>query len=506
MNDRARLRELMLWCLPGLVLGFVLRALLASAMPFAYVQHDSYRLLVGGAEWVMSLDQDVFGDNVPFLVPALYRLAQSAPIPALTTIQLGQHALGLIQIVLAGALVRFWLPRWKWWIVPVTLVFAVHPSFLWYEHTVMLEAVYVFAIMLVAVTGTWLLRRPSLAATACACGAVALVAFTRPEGKLFVAFGALALVVAFWKDWRRLGLGVAMFGATLVLIKMGTVPGESGLLLYSSVLHLSPETPQSHPSLAPAVSAMRGAAIEAARQGPAFVSRSQREALTEVMMKFVAEHPGEGGADAPTKRMNRIALSVAIETCLRSPFALPMLAINKFRDSADDLANGKFTESWLHERQLSRLRSGWRFIDPIADRLYGRRFGDVEEFVAFAKAAFPPERVRWFVSLHEEWGGLYHKRMPDTRYPARELRGLPLFYLVSIAGMLIAVIRSSPARRFHLCWVAMLVGLWFVVMLTANERARFRMGFEPFIFLYAFVACDGAVALAEGAWRRASKR
>lgn len=502
MSRSARVRELLLWCVPALALGLVLRAMMSAAMPFAYVQHDSYRLLLSGAEWLVPGAEESLGENVPFLVPALYRFARSGPLPALMSIQLAQHALGLIQIVLAGVLVRCWLPRWKWWIIPATLVIAAHPSFLWYEHTVMLEAAYVFAVMLLAVAGTWLLRRPSLGAAASLCAAVVLIAFTRPEGKLFAAFGALALVVAFWKDWRRLAAGAAMFGGAVFAITSGTVPGESGLLLYSSVLHLSPQTPRKHPGVAPYVATLRGEAIDAAKRGPAFVSRPQRQALNDALMKFVAGHPGAGRGDSDVKRMNSVAKALAFEACMRAPLALPGLAMDKFRESAGDLANGKLTESWLHERQLSRLRSGWRYIEQIDVALYGRDFSDADAMQAFVKEAFPPDRVRWFGWLHDEWRDLYDLHFPDSRFGGEKLPGLPLFYLLPLAGMIAAVAWPLVSRRFHVCWVPMIAGLWFVIMLTANERSRFRMGFEPFIFLYPFVAFDCAASLALRARKR----
>jgi len=500
MTWGARLRELLLWCLPGLVVGLVLRVLLIKAIPFAYVQHDSFRLLAGGAEWLLPMDRIAFGDNVPCLVPALFRLAQHGPLPALKTIAIAQHALGLIQIVLVGLLVRFWLPRWKWWIVPATLVFAAHPSFLWYEHAVMLEAVYVFAIVVLAVAGTWLLRRPSLGAAVGLCAALVLVAFTRPEGKLFIAFGGLALIVAFWKSWRPLAAAAAMFAATLGIIAWGTVAGESGLLLYSSVLHLSPETPRSHPGVAPYVAELRRTAIEEAVKAPAFVSRPQRVALSDALMKFVAAHPDAGRGAKPADRMNHIAKSLAMEICLSKPLSLPALAMLKFRDSADDLANGRFSKSWLHERQIDRIRSGWRFIQPIDVQLYGRGFAHVDELSKYVRESCHPERVEWFGELHEEWRDLYELRMDDTDFAESEVHGLPWFYFLPISGMLIGMLWLTPARRFHVCWATVLAGIWFIVMLTANERARFRMGFEPFIFLYPFVTFDWLAGRAQSGW------
>ncbi len=491
------------WCVPGLIAGLALRVWMAWAMPFAYMQHDSFRLVVTGAEWLTAADRDAFGENVPFLIPALYRLALAGPLPGLVTIQLVQHTLGLIQIALAGALVRLWLPRWKWWIVPVTLVFAIHPSFLWFEHTVMLETIYVFAVICLALAGTWLLQRPSLAAARACCAATAFVAFTRPEGKLFVAFGAVALAVTFWKNWRQLAAAAGMFAITLAGISYGTVSGECGVLLYSSVLHLSPEVSRHYPEVSPCVTKLRREAIEAATRGPAFVSRPQRRELDEVLTRYVQEHPGAGGEGSDDERMNRIAKALAYETCLSAPFSLPGLALDKFRDSSDDLAHGKFTESWLHDRQISRLHANWRYVQLLDRDLYGRNLATLDEVAALVKAEFPPARMNWFCELHEEWRDLYKARFRDRKYADRELHGLSLFYLLTIAGWIAAVMRPLPARRFHACWIAMLAGLWFIVMLTANERARFRMGFEPFLFLYPFVAFDGVVALVQQVRQRA---
>lgn len=506
MTRMARLRELLLWCTPALVLGFVLRLLLATAMPFAYMQHDSYRLLLSGTEWLLPVNIETYGENVPFLVPALYRLTRLGPLPALMTIQLAQHALGLIQIVLAGALVRWWLPRWQWWIVPATLIFAAHPSFLWYEHTVMLEAVYVFAIVLLATAGTWLVRVRSLAAAGLLCASVALVAFTRPEGKLFAVFGAAVMVAAFWKDWQRLTKSAVIFAATLGVIALGTERGESGLLLYSSVLHLSPEISERYPGAAPYVAALRTEAIESAQREPAFVSRPQRIALETALMKFVTEHPEAGTGKTNAMRMQNVAKTLAREACLRAPLALPKLTMQKFRDSAGELAHGKLSKSWLHDRQIEKLRSGWRFLAPIDVPLYGRDFTDADALATFVQDHFRPESVRWFGWLHEEWRDLYDLHLPDTQFPNSKLPGLPLFYFLPLSGALAAVFCANPARRFHVCWVTMLAGLWFIIMLTANERARFRMGFEPFIFLYPFITFDHAVALAQRMWRQARGR
>lgn len=505
MSRAAKLRQLLLWCLPALLAGLVLRILLATAMPYAYVQHDSIRLLVAGASWLPPDDVDVMSNNVPFLVPALFKAAQHGPIPALITIELLQHVLGLVQIFLVGFLVRCWFERWKWWIIPATLIAAIHPSYLWFEHTVMLETIYVFATVCVAVAGTWLLRHPSLPAAAALCGATFFVAITRPEGKLFVAFATVGVVVAFWREWKRLAGALGMAGGTAAVIALTVVPGESGLLLYSSVIHLTPEVSGRYPEAAPYVAPFRVEAIEAATKGPAFVSRAQREALSERLTKFIADHPGAGHGSTPAERMNCVAKAMAIEACLRAPGALLPLSIAKFRATADEVASGKFTESWLQDRQIDRLRNSLHYLGPAVEPLYGRRFADLSEAAAFVKVEYPAQKVAWFCSLHDGWSSLYSRRLPSTRYPAGSLPGLPKFYFLPVLGMIAVVVRTNPARSFHACWLPMLAGLWFVVMLSANERPRFRMVFEPFLFLYPFAALDAGAALAARRWRRGHK-
>lgn len=96
----------------------------------------------------------------------------------------------------------------------------------------------------------------------------------------------------------------------------------------------------------------------------------------------------------------------------------------------------KFTESWLHERQISRLRAGWRHVQLLDRELYGREFATTEEVAAFVKAESPPAQMSWFCELHEEWRDLYKSRLRHRKYADRELRRRrqPMRSAVSAAG------------------------------------------------------------------------
>jgi len=91
-------------------------------------------------------------------------------------------------------------------------------------------------------------------------------------------------------------------------------------------------------------------------------------------------------------------------------------------------------------------------------------------------------------------------RLPDTAYPNPDVPkfpivqpGVPLYFLGATAGVLLAMLVPGPIRRFHIAWGLALFGYFFVIMLTANVRPRFRFVFEPFWFLYIAMLGDFAL-------------
>ena len=479
--------RVLVWCLPALAIGLVLRVLLAWGLPFAYMQHDSFKLLFGDAGF---WEEDPgLASNTTFLVPWLDDLAARSGLPGLVAIELGQHLLGLAAIFAIGGLVWLTFHQGRWFIVPGTLIAAAHPALLWYEHTVMAEPVYLFSVIMLAFAGAVFVRFRNWPGCIALCAALYLTAIARPEGWMFLGFGGLVIVLtADFSKWRRTIGFVALFAATAVAARVSSATHESGLLLYSSILHLSPETSRRVPETAPFVRELRADAIAAARIGPAFVSREQRRSLAASFEKFVGEHPQPGGGSA-TEQADRVARTLALETCLHAWWRLPALALQKFRASASEPPAGEFSEAWLIERQWRRLRNGWEWMSRNAHQLYGRPFATLEEYGEFIRSNYRASQVRWFESWSGVWNSIYEPKLRATRFPNHKLEGLPFIYLLALAGM-IATLAAGRLRSFHLAWITMLLGLWFVIMVTANERARFRLVFEPFIFLYLLALAD----------------
>jgi hypothetical protein len=100
--------------------------------------------------------------------------------------------------------------------------------------------------------------------------------------------------------------------------------------------------------------------------------------------------------------------------------------------------------------------------------------------------------VPWFNDLSAKWlEAVNAYRLPDEiypnpQYPAFQIThyGVPIYFLVAAAGVIAVMLVPGPLRRFHVAWGLTLFGYFFVIMLTANVRPRFRIVFEPFWFLY----------------------
>jgi hypothetical protein len=109
----ARLGELLLWCLPALLLGGALRLLLEAGMPYGYIQFDTQDFLLTPFK-LLAEHHYVIDSKKAFFTPTFFTIPFLLHIPALLFIPIAQHLLGLIEVVIAGALIRMWMPVWRW--------------------------------------------------------------------------------------------------------------------------------------------------------------------------------------------------------------------------------------------------------------------------------------------------------------------------------------------------------------------------------------------------------
>ena len=193
-------RELLLWCLPALLLGAIARAALTIHFPYGYFQGDTPDFLVTAERLVRHHTLVIHGKKA-FLAPICFAVPFVLHVPALIVIPIVQHLAGLAATLLAGGLVRCWFRLWRWFIVPVTTLYTLNPALLWYEHALLAECHYLFCVTALALAGTLLVRRPTLRRFIWLIAALFFTAGSRPEGKLFVAFGLGVVALAYLGDW-----------------------------------------------------------------------------------------------------------------------------------------------------------------------------------------------------------------------------------------------------------------------------------------------------------------
>jgi hypothetical protein len=249
MSDRLRsfwsrhpvLREAILWAIPALIFGAVLRLLLLHYSPYAYWGSDSrsyysfaHKLLTEG---YISLDE-----KRRFFYPIMMVPVSLLPGPTLKSLALFQHGLGLLSLIPLAYVVRKTLVHWRLWVVPVTVLYAGHPVILWYEHELLGETVF-FAALLWAFAGwvAWVSearRERALRLFWWFFVPLAIFLITKPSGRFIWPGIALALLIVMaWRrlDWRRW----AALGALVVLTLFVGSKKQGAWLFYVATFPLT---------------------------------------------------------------------------------------------------------------------------------------------------------------------------------------------------------------------------------------------------------------------------
>jgi len=490
-------REWLLWCLPALLVGVLLRGVLTAQLPYAIYHDDSGDLLTTPQILLTQHHWEIHAKKT-YLVPTFYTVLALCKIPILLAVPLIQHLLGLLLILMVGGLVRLWFAWWRWFIIPVTLIVAVDPYVLWYEHLLMAESPMLFCTVLVGVAGTLYALRQSLERFIFLCCSLVLAAGARPEGKLFFAFAVfLALLVHASRirtDWRRLAI-LLVLGVAMHLV---TKTAQAGLLLYTSVARLTPSNLKCAPDFEPYIAPIRAKLQERWDRELAMPKVADRRLIAGAVEDYLKTH--KSLAHQALKRgANDFCLRIASETCRRNFFKLPYYAYQKFRSTMREAPAGLLDAEWIFERQPASYAGNQRvtFGDAegrgISREITGREMTDEADYDAFLREKY--REIPWFNSFSGAWSKAMNSvRFPDELRPsgARTLRipRLPVYFVAAGAGVILMLFRRGPLQRFHIAWGLYLIGFFYVIILTANVRARFRFAFEPFWFIYIFLILD----------------
>ncbi len=483
-------------CLPAALAAVALRCWLMAQMPYAFVHNDTPSIVETAGDL---LSRGAFGidSKKTFLAPLLYCVPALLHIPVLSFIAVIQHLLGIASVFLGGLLVYAWFRFWRWLLVPTTLLLALDPVLLWYEHVALPETYAIFGILLVALAATAFYRVPNRFTFAGLLLAVFLMAGTRPEGRLFALFAVVLIIRVFWGNWRTLRLGLVISLAWTAAIFAITRTHQSGLLLLTSLVHLAP----AHLSFSPGVAEALAPLSEQARADWAKPNPPKLVALRKEVSRRIETLTGSRDQVDPVCRR------AGLEIALRNLGALPGLALRKFVIAHRELPSSDFN-SYAVEGQLDALYGNGDEQKNLHDAhlLWGREFSSEADARAFLESNYRPipndALTHWLHAfIAAGLASIAPLQLPGAAAKDVAISGLPWLYTCALLGLLALAFRDSRPLNFHQLWGAFLLGLWLLIMVTANIRARFRVIFEPFWILYALALLDSLLILA-GRFRR----
>lgn len=481
--------------MPALLLGLALRVALMADLPHAYFHDDAPDFLTTPDRLLNQHKWEVHQKKT-FLTPILFTVPFLVKVPALLAIPVGQHLLGLALVVLVGLLCRLWFVYWKVFIVPLTMLAAANPFLLWYEHTLMAETAFVFCTVLVACAGTLYVLDPSRWRCALLIGALFLEAGARPEGKLLFLFGFLLVALVHWRTPRIALRRLALLAAVGLVAVVVTRTSQAGLLLYTSVVKLTPAELRCAPGFEPYIAPIRDDLQQRWAAKPNFPSVRDRRTVAAAVERYLKDNP-DLATVKKHRDVNAFCFKLAVETCWRNLPALPAHLVHKFRFVATESPAARLDHAALFEKQRKAYLEKTPLVMRLSRGLSGRPIASETELQQFIDSHY--HEVPWFNALSDRWLATVNAlRFPDEKFAdhprlAFVYPGVPLYFALAALGLFAAALRPGALQPFHVVWGLALVGFFIVIILTANVRPRFRFVFEPFWFIYLAL-------LAESAW------
>jgi hypothetical protein len=152
-----------------------------------------------------------------------------------------QHLLGLVTLIPLAYTVRKIFISWRWWVVPVTALYAGLPVIIWYEHELIGDCLFIDCVVWAcAGWAAWVESRHTQRTLNWWWFFVpfALLILTKPSGRFYIPGILLGLgLVRAWRilDWRHALLFIVALSLTL---RMGR-QDQSSWLFYSTAFPLT---------------------------------------------------------------------------------------------------------------------------------------------------------------------------------------------------------------------------------------------------------------------------
>ncbi len=503
------LRDALVWVVPAVLFGALLRGCLLYYLPYAYWGADSrsyfdfaYKLL--GEHYISLIEKR------RFLYPIFIAFVTLLPGPPLRWLPWLQHGFGLLTLVPLAYVMRKSFCFWKWWIVPVTVLYAGLPVVLWYEHELLGETIF-FALVIWSFAGwvAWVQASPERAGRLWWAFFVpfTLMLLTKPAGRFFWPGLLVGLVaVAAWKRLRRphwISLAALLAVTPFIGSKV-----HGAWLLYTATFPLTQlETPlhaEYKAQIADLVAPLRD-------DLDTYFERD------EVPFNFL-ENPTRmperklwASLEKKPKVKARIYTDLAKEAILARPVDFLWLGLQRLGASAnlsrfkqDRFEPGEFPERFEDDYETARRRVAEKSPTLVPLALGYPAKGPIPPYEE-VRPRLSPAPQSWAARFVPAWvdGYLRHSEMvtlPGKRFS--EARPTPLAIWVLLGAALACLVpRYRPTLGV---WTLAAFGYLAGVFLVTQVNPRYFAPAWPVLVVLLAVPAD-AIAVLIQSWRRRSK-
>jgi len=503
------LREALWWSIPALLAALGVRVALLSYLPLAQWTPDSMSFFEfawkahASGEWYLN-------EKRRYLYPIVLYAVEFLPGATLRWVAWLQHLAGILCVVPLAYLVRHCFHAWRWVVVPVTLAYALFPTLLWYEHTMLSDPMFCHATLL-ACAG-WVGWRSRPAETwrwwwFCAPFAVAIL--TRPAGRFFLPGVVLALICTRawlhlrWPHWAAL---VAAMALNLSL-------GKDKQVAYLFYRCAFPLTRLETPYLAEYKTEVRDEVL-AVRSDPdrAYV----RDAWLDDLIKRPAEMTGKPHWQALADRDEekaRVYKGLAMEALRAAPLEYFGLSLRRLVASLD--VRPSF--AWMFSVQYSKseFRAQFERLAGKKELLRARIFGwgrrgpapSLDECLREIAPDGETVAMRALQRWAGQWSRAVHFVAPsgaaDRGLPISAFRPAGLSWLLAV-GLCGCALR--PWRETVGCLALMAMGYLVGVFMIGGANPRFAAAAWPVLLLLLALPVDALARAWVGRVERRGKR